>query len=864
MHAGLCFQVPCKRAKHMAEHQAPNDPRSEQQRLLRDKRAEKFKPDFEDLFWKINAPGTLNYFRSFCVNLQDIIKEIHDAQQSWDLPEDVIEVLPDVSRWIPCLELITTKDPENTALFTDTSPYRKEKFLFSGQGITRHQVYGTVLFRHAGDDESQRQYRLLVGHLVLAHAVLMARPLSDDEKNSGKPARTKESYEAYNEVEPIVEASNAATAVRVLATEPDWLRAVDMSRSPVEIIDDLEEMDIESSRSHDISLFLQLAYGLREWTARKSQGNEGGSAWINGRYWITDGDETFGDREEPDEVYGKHTSHRKKKPQDDEERHEKSLSDECDEEDDEDDGDTLETVEVGSNPDSDLWEAAIAHSQHIEQSNQRFRWEYDSLASEDVLDLIAKMTEDTLQKALSPYSGKKNWKKIELVALLNVMFWMGRPFEDARKLIVSESPIRGGHPLGLQLTSDGAVWKIRAPLPRRVRSFVVPKGADRVRDEYFEMHDRGNAADLLRVLYKRAQSSHVFAAGLDWHSSGINELLTEPTGSLRLTKTRISNYFVNKLIEVSGGDVVASAIVSGRPLSFARVKMYYACRSAKSLELLYQRTTDRIRAELGMDMLAESGSVSKPKLYITNQVCPTFKEVQERVDDLKTHIYELSRKKDDESVRRHHNAYTLYTIWMFSFATGIRGIATPYMGRNEIGDDGIATLSDKDNRAGYKRRIIWIPKAVLKQMENYRDFLSNKSEDEDAKGMLCYFIPKGATNEKKVGVRPSTQRAVLDEPFLNKEDGSAFFNFPINTHRRFMLAALVEAGCPPQVCDAWMGHWYRAEEPWGPFSSYSHKNGLRILQGLIPGLLKKKLGFIPLSPKPHRKMVPKRQREYGQ
>lgn len=866
MHVGLCFQVPGKYAKHMAEHQAPNDPRSEQQRLLRDKRAEKFKADFEDLFWKINAPGKLDTFRSFCVNLQDIIKEIHDAQQSWDLPEHVIDVLPDVSRWIPCLKWIA-EDPDKTALFTDTSPYKsgvvEEKLAILGQGITRHQVYGAVLFRHAGDVESQRQYRLLVGHLVLAHAVLMARPLSNNEKKSGKPARKKESYEAYNEAEPILEASNAAIAVRVLAGEPDWLRAVNLSRSPLEIIDDLDRMDIESSRSHDVSSFLQLAYGLREWTSRKSQGNEGGSAWINGRYWITDGDETFGDREEPDEVYGKRTSHRKKKPQDEAERHEKSLSDECDEEDDEGDGDTLETVEVGSNPDSDLWEAAIAHSQHIERSNQRFRWEYDTLASEDVLDLISKLTEDTLQEALSPDSGKKDWEKIELVALLNVMFWMGRPLEDARKLIVSESPIEGGHPLGLQLTSDGAIWRIKAPLPRRIRSFSVPQDADRVRSEYLDVHDRGNAAGLLRVLRKRAKSSRVFEAGLDWYSDGIAELLIKYAGSLRLTKTRISNYFLCKLLEVSGGDVVASSIVSGRALSFARVKMYYACRSAVALDKLYRRTTDMIRVELEMERLAEGSWVPNPKLFITNQVCPTVDEVLGRVKDLKRHIYELSRKTDEESRRRHHNAYTLYTIWMFSFATGIRGIATPYMHRDDIGDDGIATLSDKDNRAGYKRRIIWLPKEVLRQMENYRDFLSTQPREDwlpETGDMPCYFIPQGSQMWDLVKVRPSTQRAVLDEPFLQKEDGSAFFNFPINTHRRFMLAELVEAGCPPQICDAWMGHWYRAEEPWGPFSSFSYKNALRSLQQLIPRILKKKLGFVPLSPKPHRKMLNERDR----
>ena len=76
-------------------------------------------------------------------------------------------------------------------------------------------------------------------------------------------------------------------------------------------------------------------------------------------------------------------------------------------------------------------------------------------------------------------------------------------------------------------------------------------------------------------------------------------------------------------------------------------------------------------------------------------------------------------------------------------------------------------------------------------------------------------------NLDAVEVRPSTLAPIMRE----------FLPFPVNIHRRFVSSELLDAGCPPEIVSAWMGHWHRGEEPWGKFSSFSFHdftNGLKL------------------------------------
>lgn len=72
-----------------------------------------------------------------------------------------------------------------------------------------------------------------------------------------------------------------------------------------------------------------------------------------------------------------------------------------------------------------------------------------------------------------------------------------------------------------------------------------------------------------------------------------------------------------------------------------------------------------------------------------------------------------------------------------------------------------------------------------------------------------------------------------------------FLHFPANVHRRFMRTTLLDRDCPPEVVDAWMGHWNTGQEPWGAMSSFSYGDFVEELRKhLVPVL--DELGFVAI------------------
>jgi hypothetical protein len=80
-----------------------------------------------------------------------------------------------------------------------------------------------------------------------------------------------------------------------------------------------------------------------------------------------------------------------------------------------------------------------------------------------------------------------------------------------------------------------------------------------------------------------------------------------------------------------------------------------------------------------------------------------------------------------------------------------------------------------------------------------------------------------------------------------------FLPFPVNIHRRFVSSELLDAGCPPEIVSAWMGHWHRGEEPWGKFSSFSFHDYVSVLESFLDPLIEY-LGFRALPGNSHFKL----------
>jgi hypothetical protein len=65
----------------------------------------------------------------------------------------------------------------------------------------------------------------------------------------------------------------------------------------------------------------------------------------------------------------------------------------------------------------------------------------------------------------------------------------------------------------------------------------------------------------------------------------------------------------------------------------------------------------------------------------------------------------------------------------------------------------------------------------------------------------------------------------------------------MNFHRKYMRHRLLEAGCPPEVVMAWLGHAFAGEELWNPHSAMSPRVYRESLAKYLLPILEDDLGW---------------------
>lgn len=345
---------------------------------------------------------------------------------------------------------------------------------------------------------------------------------------------------------------------------------------------------------------------------------------------------------------------------------------------------------------------------------------------------------------------------------------------------------------------------------------------------------------MVKTLSERLIASHSILGAYALFRRELRCMLSRE--STRMTESRLAKSLFAHLLAASHGDLSATVIITGNDVPLSKVKLFYACPSVDRLQSLYINVVLDLRNQMWGALnkklpshphfvLKQSGQY----IDIGNRPCPSRASVQQAIRTLRNEICFSAQPITDEETRRHHNLVTLYTIWMFSYATGVRGIGTPYVDPSEVDPDlRLTTLMDKDSGIGYKARLVQLTVTLLKQMDLYKEFISRSLRVPLSPRIPCFFLDNKG---KPIEVRPRTIA-----PIMNK-----FLPFPVNIHRRFVSSELLDAGCPPEVVSAWMGHWQRGEEPWGKYSSLSFGDFTRVLSAFLDPLLED-LGFVIIRP----------------
>jgi integrase len=830
--------------------------------------------------WEINAPSHLRALFLVCTNVQQILLS---AEQTWKVSLNKWNLEP----WRVFLTWILPRDNLLSAIGGAWSDvFDPQEHPMKDFGIERYSVYAAMCNSHPEKD-CQLLFQLLQAHLLVAHVSLMQNP----------EHTTLEQWESYaGKKDLLLKIANpepAARAVRLIFGDPKNKSLLQKLELPLQSPPDLFLKKLGSAHLNeterdtfaDIRVFFEKAFeGRTQITRRMFAGESSGWGARVGTAGavIVEYEADLNDPDDEGSTRGKHATVNRAKLTE-AEYDELLESDDCPLENEEEEETDLNVFdEPGFNKDPGAYhEASRAQANHVEMANQFFRWSYGSLVPAELYHLIIELPAAMMLLLTRQPLTQKVLDDLEVLALVQVMFWTSSPLELAQSLKVfgptttdKEKDVDLAFSPGSE--SEDPKWQIRAPLPEYAKQqLIVPEGTSRQITELLELPDvvrgsllvqeylnqrsmpisgsgRDGASDVQQSREFEAPkktegtSANVFCREESWYKQEVKLLLKgHPQGSQpaelsvsRLTEGKLANAMLERIFVESKGNWTATAIIAGRKLQLARVRLFYACPQVCRLQLLYEKATVGVDRELRMIPIAphieikyRQAKLDSGKQYIGNRVCPTLKAVKDAVSLLRKEIEDFTKPKNKAESDRYHNLCTLYTIWMFSYCTGVRGIKTPYLSLSEIDTEQcLAVLTDKDRGLGYKAKRVWVPRALQTQMEAYKNFISRPSQVSDSEDKPCFFEPLRAM------VKPSTQVPIM----------KYFLPYPVNIHRRFISSELLDRGCPPEIVSAWMGHWHRGEEPWAKFSSFSYSEYSRVLETyLLKGILKE-LKFEPI------------------
>lgn len=800
-----------------------------------------------DFLWQIGAHDHLLALPNAAANIQQILDQ---APESWGK----YLTRTGIATWRPIVNWIVASKVDLTRIIgahfgKETNTTGHNPMLGSGAAI--FPTY-TVLCEKPPPGIYGERYLLLAGQLLLSSATAMQE---ESSRNDYERTINKKDWK------PLPNDINTATlAVRRLSEAKFNHRLLDLplKLSPDEFAETLEELTPPTDKvlANDqvfLCRFLQKAWGIIEWVDRSSGGGggTGGHRWVGGRLEVgsrlTIENQMLGDNDDAYGAWGNisiakvtTTSVRKKT--------ERIKSDLSPDEDEDDEEILLNDVrcskDVEKRDPGAQARANRAKKRYTSVANQLMPWAYNGLALEEIACLLGSVKKALGALIEQPAMTKKMWLEFETLLLIHVMLWTGSDADRAAKVsFCGEDRYDMASDVCIVIPKARPVtqfcWRIRALAPEYKTDLAGTKSELREMKPAIDLPDHINLAALIqRVVLEPKRGHHkssLFSTAPDVLKSSLAHWLKLYSPDGRVTSSKLAGTLWSHLHRDIGDSATVSCI-SGELHNLARVRLHYTSPLIFTLQKHYQATVLKI-AELSYAALNKNTRSVTSWLpggntggAIGARLCPTVEAVRNMFLQLATDITTASDYTDRKNFIHFHNLFTLYTVQYFAYATTCRAIITPYVSLNSVHPTrGLTTLSDKDDESCHKTRLVWIPPPLRAQMaayENHIVTLKAQLIDQPAAVVSepCFFL-----NDKfyPIAVRPKTI-----EPRL-----AAYLNIKANTHRRFLRTELIERNCPPEVVDAFMGHWQQGEEPFGDYSSFCFADYIEILRGYLEPLL---------------------------
>jgi hypothetical protein len=479
---------------------------------------------------------------------------------------------------------------------------------------------------------------------------------------------------------------------------------------------------------------------------------------------------------------------------------------------------------------------------YMTRSNQVLPWDYGTLSKQEITNL-----HNILDHKLKSLMTIAKWSEqqvldAESLLTLNIMLWTGSELQRVVQARTCYEAIEvNDTDMSVVIPTQGEIesirWRIKVLRPEYMTEVDSTPGQVRLQAATYDLPDLVSLSSVVSKLLGRRPNANakqaLFVNQEESISGYIKKWLKQSFPDGRMTINKIQWALWLKVHQYTGDPAVASC-VTGTPHPLARVRLHYTSPWATDIQQHYIRAASSLTtvnvADSPCAKLANNWIEKTSPCSVGARLCPTVQAVRSMFTQLKNDIKHAENYLDLAGFIEYHNLLTLYSVQFFAYSTTCRAIVTPYLSFNSIDStNGLASLSDKDDESCHKTRLVWIPVGLHRHMQGYESHLNLVKErhprlSESLIQEPCLFLDQ---NNNFTVVRPK-----LIEPLLKR-----YLNVEVNTHRRFLRTELLERDCPPEIVDAFMGHWYSGEEPFGTFSSFSFELYIEKLQRYLEPLL---------------------------
>lgn len=471
--------------------------------------------------------------------------------------------------------------------------------------------------------------------------------------------------------------------------------------------------------------------------------------------------------------------------------------------------------------------------------NQLFLWDYEQLTDTALQHLRRNMDRD-FSEALSKNTVKPSLRAQSL-ALLAVLLGTGVGMVLGRQLnwVQSRQDLAGYHHFAYQPGTDGqpGLWYIHVQAPRSWR-WTYHEAQDfcaDIQDSILCLPDVGRYAQFLHQLLEqhpdlRTTSSGIFRRREASYQQDIQQYLRTIDPSGYLTLGRVENYLWRRC--AGTGDIGEAGLICAKKQRLGQVRHFYTTLPQAKLVDRYIQVMEQTPGIRELSTDAENDPRSLPTAstgYLGSQFRPKIEVIQsavkalgERLEQQGRALYAAPRGSPQKAPAlqadwdSYYNHYTLYTWLYFAYATASRAICAPFPDNPVEGTaSGFMVHQDKSTLDRSHLRLLWLPQTLLQQLQKQWDLAAQQQElvsqrvRDRVKGSNFMMRGRGS-------LTPLCPRQL--RPWLQEFLGG---DMPVNSHRRFCRGHLLEQGCPAEVVDAFMGHWYAGESPWSRYSSQS-------------------------------------------